>query len=59
MTGEEHTEELLWNAHKMGVHAELCEIAKNLRTKENNMSFADSVYRAYHIMELDQVEQEI
>lgn len=56
MTGEEHLEEMLWEAHKRGIHSELMELAKELRNENIRMSFADSIYKAYYMMEVESVE---
>jgi hypothetical protein len=56
MTGEEHLEEMLWEAHKKGIYSELMEFAKELRVENIKMSLADSIYKAYYMMEVDLVE---
>jgi|SanBayMetagenome_1026888.scaffolds.fasta_scaffold353577_1 hypothetical protein len=59
MTGEEHVEEMLWIAHKKESYTELTRLASQLRLENVKLSFSDSIYKAFYMMELDFNEVEI
>lgn len=56
MTGEEHVEEMMWDAHQKGMSDELLSLAKSIRYNESNMSFGDSIYKAYYELEIPTLE---